>query len=116
LGIGVPNGFPNLQRVMAKVKIHWIEAFLKSLENSWNLNFEIGLNDPFGHLKHILWPRAGSQIDKLISTTKSQGSPRYPCVGVVCNIRPLESLDEGYNLASDLIPIEGLHTKLWAPK
>jgi hypothetical protein len=27
-----------------------------------------------------------------------------------------KSLDEGYNFASDLISIRGLHTKLWAPK
>jgi hypothetical protein len=27
-----------------------------------------------------------------------------------------KALNEGYNFALDLIPIEGLHTKLWAPK
>ncbi len=27
-----------------------------------------------------------------------------------------KALDEGYNISLDLIPIEGLHTKLWAPK
>jgi hypothetical protein len=27
-----------------------------------------------------------------------------------------KALDEGYNFASDLISIGGLHTKLWAPK
>ncbi len=27
-----------------------------------------------------------------------------------------KSLDEGYNFVSDLITIEGLHEKLWAPK
>ncbi len=32
---------------------------------------------------------------------------------VACNI-PL--LDKGYNFASDLISIRGLHAKLWAPK
>jgi hypothetical protein len=27
-----------------------------------------------------------------------------------------KALDEGYNFALNLILIEGLHTKLWAPK
>jgi hypothetical protein len=27
-----------------------------------------------------------------------------------------KALNEGYNFASDLISIEGLHTKLWGPK
>jgi hypothetical protein len=27
-----------------------------------------------------------------------------------------KTLDEGYNFASDLILIKGLHTKLWRPK
>jgi len=34
---------------------------------------------------------------------------------VACNIR-LETLDKGYNFASDLISIGGLHAKLWAFK
>jgi len=33
----------------------------------------------------------------------------------VCDI-PLEDLNEGYNFASDLISIRGLHIKLWGPK
>ncbi len=34
---------------------------------------------------------------------------------MACDI-PWKALDEGYNFASDLISIEGLHVKLWAPK
>jgi hypothetical protein len=37
-GIRVPNGLPNLQRAIAGVKTHWIEAFFISLESSWNLD------------------------------------------------------------------------------
>jgi len=33
-----PNGLPNLQRVIAGVKTHWIEKFIISLESSWNTN------------------------------------------------------------------------------
>jgi len=32
-----------------------------------------------------------------------------------CHI-PLESSQRGYNFASDLISIRGLHAKLWGPK
>jgi hypothetical protein len=34
---------------------------------------------------------------------------------VACHI-PWKALDEGYNFASNLISIGGLHTKLWGPK
>jgi hypothetical protein len=33
------NGLPNFQRASVRVKTHWIEKFLISLENSWNVNF-----------------------------------------------------------------------------
>jgi hypothetical protein len=33
LGVGVPNGFPNLQSVIAGVKIHLFKKFFISLEN-----------------------------------------------------------------------------------
>jgi hypothetical protein len=38
LGIKSPNGLLNLQRTIAKVKTHWIETLLISLESSWKLN------------------------------------------------------------------------------
>jgi hypothetical protein len=41
--------------------------------------------------------RAGSQIGNLIPTTKSQESPQFPCVQVVCDI-PLESSQQGLQL------------------
>jgi hypothetical protein len=52
---------------------------------------KMGLHDPFGHLKHKLWPKEGSGV-KLVN------------------------LDKDYNVASNFILIEGLHKKLWAPK
>jgi len=33
-----PDGVPNLQRAIIGVKTHWIEAFHKLLESSWNLD------------------------------------------------------------------------------
>jgi hypothetical protein len=35
---------------------------------------------------------------------------------VTSNISLEKFLDDGYNFASDLIAIEGLHAKLWAPR
>jgi hypothetical protein len=47
--------------------------------------FKIGLHDPFGHLKHKLWPK------------ETRESTRSPCVQVACNI-PLESSQRGIQL------------------
>jgi hypothetical protein len=79
--------------------------------------FEMGSHDPFGHLKHKLWPKEGTGIKLAIwlPTTKSWESPQFPCVQVACYIA-LESFRQGYNFALNFISIEGLHTKLWAPK
>jgi hypothetical protein len=80
---------------------------------------KMGSHDPFGHLKHKLWPKERLEIKLAIwlPTTKSQESPWFPCVQVACNI-PLhwKFLNEGYNFALDLISIIGLHTKLWVLK
>ncbi len=38
LGIGIPNGLPNLQSVILGVKTHHLEDFFISLKNYWNLN------------------------------------------------------------------------------
>jgi hypothetical protein len=77
----------------------------------------MGLHDPFGHLKHKIWPREGLRVKLTIwlSTTKVRNRPNF----LVCRWRVLccwKSLDEGYNFGSDLISIGGLHTKLWGPK
>jgi hypothetical protein len=78
---------------------------------------KIGSHDPFGYLKHKLWPKERSGVELTISllSTKSQKSTRFPCVQVACDI-PLESSKQGYNLTLYLISITGLHAKLWGPK
>jgi hypothetical protein len=78
---------------------------------------KMGLYDPFGHFKHNFWPkeRPGVKLEIWLPTTKSRESPWFPRVQVACDI-PLESLDKGYNFASNLISIGGLHAKLWTPK
>jgi hypothetical protein len=54
---------------------------------------EMGLHDPFEHITHKLWPKEGPRVKLAIwlSTIKSQESPQFPCVQVVCDI-PLEKL------------------------
>jgi hypothetical protein len=49
--------------------------------------FKMGLHDPFGHMKHKLWPKEGPGI-------KSRESPQFPCVQVACDI-PLKSSQRG---------------------
>jgi hypothetical protein len=78
---------------------------------------KMSLHDPFGHLKHKLWPkeRSGVKLTIWLPTIKSQKSPWFHCIQVACDI-PLESSWRGLNYDLDFISIGGLHTKLWAPK
>jgi hypothetical protein len=57
---------------------------------------KMGLHDPFGHLKHKLWPKERPKVNLTIRlrTTKSHESPRFPYVQVVCHI-PLKSSRRG---------------------
>jgi hypothetical protein len=45
-------------------------------------------HDPFGHLKHKLWPKERSRVKltNWLLTTKSRESLLFPCVQVVCQI------------------------------
>jgi len=63
---------------------HW-----KAIETQMS---KMSLHNPFGHLKHMLWPKEGPGIKLIISflTTKSQELTRFPCVHVACDI-PLKS-------------------------
>jgi hypothetical protein len=62
---------------------------------------KMGLHDPFGHLKHKLWPKEGLGVNLTIwlPTTKSQESTWFPCVKVTCNM-PLESSWQGIQIWS----------------
>jgi hypothetical protein len=78
---------------------------------------KMGSYRPFGHLKHKLWPKEGPRVKLAIwlSITKSRESTWFPCMQMACNIL-LDSSYKGYNFASNLISIKGLHAKLWRPK
>jgi hypothetical protein len=67
MGVGVPNGFPNLQSIIARVKTHWLEEFFISLVIYWNVNVS-------NELASLIWTfetqvmakgRARSQIASL---------------------------------------------------
>jgi hypothetical protein len=60
---------------------------------------KMGLHDPFGHLKHKLWPKDGPGVKLAVwfLTTKSQESTRFPCVQVACNMM-LKSSRQGLQL------------------
>jgi hypothetical protein len=78
---------------------------------------KMGSHDPFGHQKHKLWPKEGPKVKLAIwlPTTKKSGIDDFLAFrwrATWC----LRALDEGYNFGLDLIPIGGLHTKLWGAK
>jgi hypothetical protein len=39
-----PGGLLNLQKIISRVKIHWIGEFFISLKRSWNLNVYSGIS------------------------------------------------------------------------
>jgi hypothetical protein len=78
---------------------------------------KMGLHDPFGHLKHKLWPNEGSRVKLSIwlLTTKSRELPKFVAFrwhATYC----WKDLNEAYNFDLVFLLIEGLHTKLWASK
>jgi hypothetical protein len=78
---------------------------------------KMSLHHPFGHLKHKLWPNEGPKVKLAIwlLTTKSKKSTQFPA----CRWRAThcwKDFAKGYNFASDLNSIWGLHAKLWSPK
>jgi hypothetical protein len=57
-----PNRLPNLQKVIAGVKPIGLKSSLHHWKNLWTHMSKMGLHDPFGHLKHKLWPKEGSGV------------------------------------------------------
>jgi len=77
---------------------------------------KMGLQDPFGYLRHKLWPkeRPGVKLWIWLLTMKSQESSWFCCKW--CGTYCWKAIKEGYNFSLDLTLIEGLHVKLWASK
>jgi hypothetical protein len=79
--------------------------------------FKMGLHDPFGHLKHKLWPKKGQKSNCQFDSwpLKVKNLPNF----LLCKWRVTfhwKAFDKGYNFALYLTSIEELHTKLWASK
>jgi hypothetical protein len=66
---------------------------------------KMGSHDPFGHLKHKLWPkeRLGVKLAIWLLTMESQESTQFPCVQVACD-RPSKSSWRGLQLWFKLHP------------
>jgi hypothetical protein len=80
--------------------------------------FKMVSNDPFGHLKHKLWPKEGLGVKLAIwlPTTKSQESTWFPCVQVTCDIF-LESSQWGLQLCFNPLSQSEVYTQSYgAPK
>jgi hypothetical protein len=77
----------------------------------------MGLNDPFEHFKHKLWPkeRLGVKLTIWFPTIKSQKLPQFPCVQVVCNI-PFKSSQWGLQFCFRFHLHWRSAQKLWAFK
>jgi hypothetical protein len=74
----------------------------------------LGSHDPFGHLKHKLWPKKGWGV-KSVRPLKVENYLDF----LMCRWRAtyrLKDFNESYKFALDLISIRSLHAKLWAPK
>jgi hypothetical protein len=81
---------------------------------------EMGLHDPFEHLKHKLWPkeRSGVKLAVWLPTTKPLNVGKRPDF-LAYRWRATyrwKAFDKAYNFALRLISIGDLKRKLWAPK
>jgi len=78
---------------------------------------KMGLHDPFGHMKHKLWPKEGSESNWQFDSRplKVGNRPDFLAFRWHATYR-WKAFKEGYNFSLDLISIGGLHTKLWGPK
>jgi hypothetical protein len=79
--------------------------------------FKMNSHDPFGHLKHKLWPKERLRVKLTVwfLTIKSRELTDFLTCRW-CATNRWKVIDEGYNFVLDLISIRGLHTKLWKPK
>jgi hypothetical protein len=82
LGVGVTMDFWIFrERLQGSKPIGW-KISLYHWKSLGMLMSKMGSHDPFGHLKHKLWPKERPRVKLSIwlLTTKSQESPWFPCV------------------------------------
>jgi hypothetical protein len=117
LRVGVPMDSQIFRRRFQGSKPIRLKSFLYHWKAIETKMFNMGLHHPFGHLKHKLWPKERPRVKLVVwfPTTKSRELTRF----LACRWHATyhwKALGEGYNFALDLISIEGLQRKLWAPK
>jgi hypothetical protein len=88
LGVGVPMDSQIFKERFQESKPIRLGSSLYHWKSLGTKISKVGSHDPFGHLKHKLWPkeRSGVKLAIWLSTTKSQESTKFPCVKVACNI------------------------------
>jgi hypothetical protein len=77
---------------------------------------KMGSHDPFGHLKHKLYPKEGPGIKQFDSRPLKVENRSNFLTHKSCATYHWKTFDESYNFALHFISIRGLHTKLWASK
>ncbi len=99
LGVGLPMDSQVFRKQLQGSKTIGLKISLYHWKALETYMFNMGSHDPFGYLKHKLWPKEGSAIKLPIwlPTTKIQESPWFPCVQVDCHI-PLISFQWGLQL------------------
>jgi hypothetical protein len=78
---------------------------------------KMGSHDPFGNLKHKLWPNNGRESNWQFDSRplKVNNWPNFLTCRWLATYR-WKTLNKDYNFASHFISIGGLHTNLWGPK
>jgi hypothetical protein len=117
LGIGVPMDSQILRQQLQRSKPNGLRSSLYHWKALGTKMSKMGLHDPFGHLKHKLWPKEGSGVILTIwlPTTKSHESPQFPCFQVACDI-PLKSSWRGLQFCFRPHFNQRSTHELWAPK
>jgi len=99
LGVGISMDFQIFKEQLQGSKPIGLRSSLYNWKALGISMSKMGSHDPFGHLKHKLWPKKWSGVTLPIwfLTTKRRKLPRFPCVQVTCDI-PLGSSHQGLQL------------------
>jgi hypothetical protein len=96
---GVLVDFRIFRRQSQGSKLNGLKSFLYHWKDLGTKMSKMRSHNPFGHLKHKLWPtkRSGVKLPIWLPTIKSWESTQFRCVQVTCDI-PLESSQQGLQL------------------
>jgi hypothetical protein len=117
LGIGVMMDSRIFIEWYQRSKLIGWKSFLYHWKVLGTYMFKMGSHDPFGYLKQKLWSkeRSGVKLPIWLRSLKVDNRPYF----LACRWRATyrwKDVEKGYNFATNLTSIGGLHTKLWNPK